>query len=95
MFGFLFFIITKFCQLLNFSIEDRITAAFCGSKKSLVHGTVMSNVIFKGNPYVGIILLPLMIYHTLQLIAASIIAQKLGAREENLDITNPNHIGES
>jgi sodium/bile acid cotransporter 7 len=94
MFGFLFYIITKICQLLNFSIEDRITAAFCGSKKSLVHGTVMSNVIFKGNPNVGIILLPLMIYHTLQLIAASIIAQKLGAREENLDITNPNHIGE-
>lgn len=82
LFLFLFFIITKVCHLLNFSIEDRITAAFCGSKKSLVHGTVMSNVIFKGNPNVGIILLPLMIYHTLQLIAASIIAQKLGAREE-------------
>lgn len=82
LFLFLFFIITKVCHLLNFSIEDRITAAFCGSKKSLVHGTVMSNVIFKGNPNVGIILLPLMIYHTLQLIAASIIAQRLGAREE-------------
>lgn len=88
----LFIIISKISKLLNFSIEDRITAAFCGSKKSLVHGTVMSNVIFKGNPNVGIILLPLMIYHTLQLIAASIIAQKLGAREESLDITISNHI---
>ncbi len=86
LFMFLFFMISKICNLLNFSIEDRITAAFCGSKKSLVHGTVMSNVIFKGNHNVGVILLPLMIYHTLQLIAASIIAQKLGARSENQSV---------
>ncbi|HUH72835.1 MAG TPA: bile acid:sodium symporter family protein [Chitinophagales bacterium] len=86
LFGFLFFLISKICQLLNFSIEDRITAAFCGSKKSLVHGTVMSNVIFKGNPNAGIILLPLMIYHTLQLIAASVIAQKLGSRSDSQSV---------
>lgn len=73
---------TYISKLLHFNIEDTITAAFCGSKKSLVHGTVMSSVIFKGNPKVGMILLPLMIYHTIQLIASSIIAQKLGKRKD-------------
>lgn len=75
--------INKICRILKFSKEDTITAAFCGSKKSLVHGTVMSNVLFKGNSSVGVILLPMMIYHTLQLIACSILAQKLGKRDMN------------
>lgn len=78
-----YFSITKICGLLNFSIEDTITAAFCGSKKSLVHGTVMSNIFFTGSA-VGIILLPLMVYHTLQLIAASMIAQRLAKRPNKI-----------
>lgn len=73
--------INQISRLLNFSKEDTITAAFCGSKKSLVHGTVMSSVLFKGNTSVGVILLPMMIYHTIQLIASSIIAQRLGNRD--------------
>ncbi|MGF1635893.1 MAG: bile acid:sodium symporter family protein [Cyclobacteriaceae bacterium] len=60
---------------LNFGREDRITALFCGSKKSLVHGTVMSKVLFPNSDIVGIVLLPLMIYHALQLMIAGIIAQ--------------------
>lgn len=62
-------------RLLGFSRESRITAVFCGSKKSLVHGTVMSKVLFPGATMVGIILLPIMLYHALQLLMASIIAQ--------------------
>ncbi|WP_181306462.1 bile acid:sodium symporter family protein [Rufibacter sp. XAAS-G3-1] len=72
---------------LGFSRENRITAIFCGSKKSLVHGTVMSKVIFPDANIVGIILLPLMLYHALQLIAASVLAQRMarraGASKEN------------
>ncbi len=77
-----YFSITKICTMLKFPVEDTITAAFCGSKKSLVHGTVMSNIFFRGSANIGIILLPLMVYHTLQLIAASMIAQKLARRED-------------
>ena len=62
-------------RLLHFTREDKITAQFCGSKKSLVHGTVMSKVLFPHNPNMGIILLPIMMYHALQLITVSIIAQ--------------------
>lgn len=68
-------IIYTITKLLGFNRENQITAIFCGSKKSLVHGTVMSKVLFPGGNMVGIILLPIMMYHALQLLAASIIAQ--------------------
>lgn len=68
-------------RFLGFSDEDRITVLFCGSKKSLVHGTVMSKVLFQHSTITGIVLLPLMIYHALQLIAASIIAQRMARRK--------------
>ncbi|MFN0293871.1 bile acid:sodium symporter family protein [Pedobacter helvus] len=69
-------------RLFGFSDEDRITVLFCGSKKSLVHGTVMSKVLFQHSTITGIVLLPLMLYHALQLIAASIIAQAIARRKE-------------
>ncbi|KAA0989771.1 bile acid:sodium symporter family protein [Dyadobacter aurulentus] len=72
----IYFLLTFISNLLKFNREDRITAVFCGSKKSLVQGAVMSKVLFAG-PQAGIMLLPIMIYHALQLIAASIIAQRL------------------
>ncbi len=65
---------------LNFSREDSITATFCGSKKSLIHGTVMANVLFKNMASQGIFIVPIMIYHSLQLIVVSFIAQKLGRK---------------
>ncbi len=77
-----FFCVGIISRLLGFSVEDRITVLFCGSKKSLVHGTVMSKVLFQHSTITGIILLPLMLYHALQLIAASIIAQRLARRNE-------------
>jgi sodium/bile acid cotransporter 7 len=70
-------------QFLGFGRPDRITALFCGSKKSLVQGTVMSKVLFRDANTVGIILLPIMLYHALQLIAASIIAQAMARHPEN------------
>jgi sodium/bile acid cotransporter 7 len=68
-------LINRLCRWLGFSREDRITAVFCGSKKSLVHGSVMAQVLFPGTAAVGVLLLPLLLYHALQLIAASVLAQ--------------------
>lgn len=67
-------------RVLKFSREDKITALFCGSKKSLVHGTVMAKVLFPKVAGVGVILLPLMIFHTLQLVIASIIARSFAKK---------------
>lgn len=64
------------CHWLHFNREDTITARFCGSKKSLVHGTVMAPILFPGFAAIGIVLLPLMLYHALQLILVSMLAQK-------------------
>ncbi len=70
-------------RMLGFSREDQVTVVFCGSKKSLVHGTVMSKVLFTDSTLAGIMILPLMLYHALQLIAASIIAQKMGRQNSS------------
>lgn len=67
-------------RLLGFSRPDRITALFCGSKKSLVQGSVMANVLFPVD-VAGIVLLPILIYHALQLVAASVLAQRMGRGE--------------
>ena len=69
-------------RLLGFIRADRITVLFCGSKKSLVQGAVMGKVLFPDPVMLGVILLPLMIYHALQLIAGSAIAQRMGLSKE-------------
>lgn len=63
---------------LNFNHADQITNQFCGTKKSLVHGTVFSEALFAGSGIIGILLLPLMIYHALQILIISVIATKIG-----------------
>lgn len=73
-----FFIIKHICHKLNFNLSDTISAQFSGSKKSLVHGTVMSNVLFTAMAGIGVILLPLMMYHALQLVVVGFIAKKMG-----------------
>lgn len=76
-------IISLVTQLFHFNRQDRITAVFCGSKKSLVHGSVMSKVLFAGAANSGLILLPLMLFHAVQLFVVSIIAGKMGRAAEN------------
>lgn len=71
-------------NLLGFSLEDKITALFCGSKKSLVHGTVFSKVLFGNSAAVGLILLPLMLFHAFQIIIISVIAGRYGRRDDRV-----------
>jgi sodium/bile acid cotransporter 7 len=68
-------------RILGFSIEDRITIVFCGSKKSLVTGVPMANVLFPA-AIAGTIVLPLMIFHQLQLIVCAVLARRYAARSE-------------
>ncbi len=66
-------------KAMGFNLADRITILFCGSKKSLASGLPMAQVIFAGMP-IGSIILPLMIFHQLQLMVCAAIANKLGQR---------------
>lgn len=62
-------------RLLKFSKLDEITIVFCGSKKSLANGVPMANVLFPAS-VVGVILLPLMIFHQIQLMVCAVLAQR-------------------
>ena len=75
-------IVWGMCRTMGFNRDDTVTAVFCGSKKSLVHGSVMSKVLFSNPAVIGVVLLPTMLYHAYQLIIVSIIAQKLGKMKE-------------
>ncbi|MDX1427294.1 MAG: bile acid:sodium symporter family protein [Salegentibacter mishustinae] len=68
------------CNFLGFSLKDKITAQFCGTKKSLVHGSVMVKVIFGNSANTGLLLLPIMIYHSLQLLLIAFYAEKYRKR---------------
>lgn len=66
--------------LLRFNRADRITALYCGSKKSLVHGTAMSAVLLADPKLAGLLILPTMIYHALQLLIVGALAQTSRAK---------------
>ncbi len=65
---------------MGFNREDDITIQFCSTKKSLVHGSVIGAVLFSGD--MGIYLIPIMLYHTFQLIYISYIANQYGKEVE-------------
>jgi solute carrier family 10 (sodium/bile acid cotransporter), member 7 len=69
------------CKRLGFSTEDRIAAVFCGSKKTLASGVPMARLMFAGQPGLSLILLPIMIYHPLQLVVCGWLAGRLSARD--------------
>lgn len=64
--------VSRWMQLSN---EDEITAKFCGTKKSLVHGSVMVKVIFGNSAANALYLLPIMLYHILQLLVIAVFAE--------------------
>jgi sodium/bile acid cotransporter 7 len=65
-------------RLLGFDRADRITIVFCGSKKSLASGLPMASVLFASQP-VALIVLPLMLFHQLQLMVCAALARRYSA----------------
>lgn len=65
-----------FCNRLHLDPQYRAAVVFCGTKKSLATGVPMANLIFAGNPALSLILLPIMIYHPLQLFICGPLANK-------------------
>lgn len=64
---------------LGFAKEDEIVVVFCGSKKSLASGMPMAKVLFAGAS-VGLAVLPLMIFHQIQLMVCAVIARRYAER---------------
>lgn len=66
-------------RVMRLSPEDAIVLQFCGSKKSLASGVPMAGVLFPA-AQVGVILLPVMLFHQIQLIACAMLARHYGER---------------
>ncbi|MCU7616089.1 bile acid:sodium symporter [Chryseobacterium sp. PBS4-4] len=76
------FIATK----LKFKPKDIITTTFCGSKKSLVHGSLFLLVLGIPNDKKVLFLLPVMIYHSFQLFYVSWLANKIAKRMKDVEV---------
>ena len=68
-------------RILGFSRGDEIAVVFCGSKKSLASGLPMATVLLGGQS-AGLILLPLMLFHQIQLMACAAMARRYAERAE-------------
>ncbi|MGW0503527.1 bile acid:sodium symporter family protein [Micromonospora sp. NPDC003241] len=66
-------------RLLRFDRPDRVTILFCGAKKSLATGLPMAAVLVQPEA-LGLLVLPLMIYHQIQLVVCAWIARRWADR---------------
>mgnify|MGYP001050915033 FL=1 len=73
---------TWLSRRLGFSKEDEITIVFCGSKKSLASRVLMAKVLFASHA-VGAIVLPLMVFHQMQLMVCAVLAQRYARRPQS------------
>jgi sodium/bile acid cotransporter 7 len=74
--------ITTFAaRALGFSREDEVAIVFCGSKKSLASGVPMASVLFSP-ALVGPLIVPLMLFHQIQLMACAVMARRYAAAAE-------------
>jgi sodium/bile acid cotransporter 7 len=73
---------------LGFDKADEITIVFCGSKKSLASGIPMAKVLFASHA-VGAIVLPLMLFHQMQLMVCAVLAQRYARRVDAEPLSEP------
>lgn len=66
-------------RALGFNREDEITIVFCGSKKSLASGVPIANVLFPAHA-LGMIVLPIMLFHQIQLMTCAVLARRYAER---------------
>ena len=60
---------------LGFSRPDEVAILFCGSKKTLASGVPMAQILFAGQA-IGLLVLPLMLFHQLQLMVCAVLAKR-------------------
>jgi sodium/bile acid cotransporter 7 len=78
---------------LGFAREDEVAIVFCGSKKSLVTGIPMANALFAGAS-LGLVVLPLMIFHQLQLMACATLARRYALGRSAREIADVSVVSE-
>jgi sodium/bile acid cotransporter 7 len=66
----------------SFTKADEITIVFCGSKKSLASGVPIAGALFPP-AMVGPLIVPLMLFHQIQLMVSAVLAQRYAARMDS------------
>ncbi|MDQ9022541.1 bile acid:sodium symporter family protein [Acinetobacter sichuanensis] len=76
---------------LGFNKADQISIFFCGSKKTLASGVPMAQILFIGQP-IGMIVLPIMIFHQIQLMVCGVIANYWSKQHDENSQTQENSV---
>ena len=91
--GLFFLVLTllwKLCDRMGIAPTLRSAVVFCGTKKSLAAGVPMAHLIFANHAAgLGLVLLPLMIYHPLQLLICTPLADRWAKEQEGLPQSKP------
>jgi solute carrier family 10 (sodium/bile acid cotransporter), member 7 len=74
---------TAGARLLRFSLPDEVAIVFCGSKKSLASGVPIAGALFPA-ALVGPMILPLMLFHQMQLMACAVLADRYAKRHAGM-----------
>ncbi len=82
-------IFTRFAsRAVNFPREDEIAVVFCGSKKSLATGVPLANILFPVAT-VGLVILPVMVFHQIQLMVCAALARRYAENARDTPDTGP------
>ncbi|MFT3856895.1 MAG: bile acid:sodium symporter family protein [Aquabacterium sp.] len=71
---------TFLARRLKLQVEDEIVAVFCGSKKSMASGMPMAKLLFGSNAAMGVLVLPIMLYHQIQMFVCAMMARRYASR---------------
>jgi sodium/bile acid cotransporter 7 len=77
--GITLFSVTLLARKLGFETSDEIAIVFCGSQKSLASGIPMAKILFASSA-VGAVVLPLMLFHQMQLMVCALLARRYAER---------------
>jgi solute carrier family 10 (sodium/bile acid cotransporter), member 7 len=80
MLGFALGVLALATRTLRLSWPDRVAGIFCGSQKSLVSGAAIAHLAFPGAGELGVILAPVMVYHSMQLLVSGWLAGRWSLR---------------
>ena len=76
-------------RALRLERPDLIAARCCAPQKTLASGVPMAKIIFGAHPGIGLILLPVLLYHPLQLLVCGALASHWGRRKPEQDPDSP------
>lgn len=74
-------LIEVLARMFKLDRPDRITATFCAPQKTIASGIPLAKAIFGAHPGLGLILLPILFYHPLQLIVCGVLADRFARQK--------------